>query len=174
MSYEDNIKGLGERVAGVIEGLWTTHSSGGLTFEEFRSSAVQVLSAAQQKGAAVAELTLAGYFQQAGLAVPAFTAVVAPDESERLAKSVATVAASDLDSVMQLRRLATSEVYEAAGNAFQRATRDQPRVKGYTRGLESGACQLCVWLAKEGYVYPDKQPMHRHTGCLCHPKPAFR
>jgi len=45
-------------------------------------------------------------------------------------------------------------------------------VRGYRRGINPDACELCFWLWKEGYVYPITQPMHRHTGCRCIPVPT--
>lgn len=174
MTYEANVAALGEKTAKIIEGLWATHQAGGLSFEEFSATATRVLVSAQAKGVAISELTLAGYFQQAGLAVPAFQGLQAVDSTDGLSKAVNTIAASELDTVMQLKRLATAEVFEAAGNGYQKAMQRQKRVKGYTRGLDSGACELCRWLYKDGFVYLAEQPMNRHKGCLCHPVPAFR
>lgn len=174
MTYETNVAALGEKTSNLIEGLWVKHMTGVLSFDEFSVTATRLLVSAQAKGVAISELTLAGYFQQAGLAVPAFQGLQTVASTDGLQKAVATIAASDLDTVMQLRRLATAEVMEAAGNGYQKAMKGYKQIKGYTRGLDSGACELCRWLYKDGFVYPADQKMHRHKGCLCHPVPTFK
>lgn len=75
-------------------------------------------------------------------------------------------------------------VYEDVGqdNAGERPEvdergRQRPRtssesIRGYRRGINPDACELCFWLWAEGRVYAIDQPMHRHTGCRCIPVPT--
>lgn len=173
MTYEENVTALSERTATAIEGLWTLHQEGRLNFDEFRTSASGLLAGARAKGVSISELTLAGYLQQALGRVPAFAGIQLADAAPRLELAVATIAGSDLDTVMQLRRLAVSEVLGSAAQGFSEAIRRSPHVDRYTRGLDSGACELCRWLYKDGYEYPASQPMHTHKGCKCHPVPTI-
>lgn len=172
MSYEDNVKGLAERTSAALEGLWVRHKEGALSADEFQRTAAVMLSTARARGVAIAELTLGGYLQQALGRVPAFVGVATADTADRLTKAVATIASSELDTAMQLTRLAVSEVLDAASTGFSSAIKSHPAVKGYTRGVEADACELCTWLYKDGYVYPSEQPMDTHTGCMCHPVPV--
>lgn len=173
MSYEDNMKALAGRSADKLEALWTRHQEGILSLDEFQRAAAVTLSTIRARGVAIAELTLGGYLQNALGRVPAFVGVATADTAERLTKAVATISASDLDTGMQLRRLATSEVLDAASSGFSTAIKEHPNVRGYTRGLESDACELCTWLYDDGYVYSSDQPMNTHTGCVCHPVPVI-
>lgn len=172
MSYEENVTGLAERTSADLERLWARHMEGALSADEFQRTAAVMLSTARARGVTLAELTLGGYLQEALGHVPAFVGVATADTADRLTKAVATITASDLDTAMQLRRLATAEVLNAASTGFSSAIKAHPAVKGYTRGLESDACELCTWLYKDGYVYRSEQPMHTHTGCMCHPVPV--
>ncbi|MBG6224728.1 hypothetical protein IWX63_001290 [Arthrobacter sp. CAN_A2] len=172
MTYEQNVSTLATRTADAIEGLWTRHREGQLSLDEFKQSTSLLLTAARAKGVAVSELTLAGYLQEALGFVPAFAGLPVVDVTPRLEKALTTITTSDLDTVMQLRRLGESEVLEAAANGFSEAIRLNPRVTGYTRGLEADHCELCMWLYKDGYVYPADKPMNTHKGCKCHPVPV--
>lgn len=172
MTYEDNVTALSERTASAIEGLWVKHQDGGLSFDEFRTAASGLLAGARAKGVSISELTLAGYLQQSLGMVPAFAGLQLVDAAPRLEAAVLTIAGSNLDTVMQLKRLATSEVLTAAAEGFSEAIRRSPHVDRYTRGLDSGACELCRWLYKDGFEYPASKPMHTHTGCKCHPVPV--
>lgn len=174
MSYETAIGGLADRTSDAVEALWGRHQEGVLSFDDFTRSATRLIVGAQAKGIAVGELTLAGYFQQAGLAVPAFRGIQVIDATAGLTKAVGTIAASEIDTVMQLRRLAHSEVLEGSQKGYGKALKSHKRIEGYTRGLNAGACELCHWLAKDGFVYPAGQEMFTHKGCLCHQVPAFR
>lgn len=172
MSYEENVKGLAQRTSDELEALWARHMEGALSVDEFHRAAAVMLSTVRARGVAIAELTLGGYLQEALGHVPAFVGVATADTADRLTKAVATITASELDTPMQLRRLAVAEVLDAASTGFSSAIKSHPAVKGYTRGLESDACELCTWLYKDGYVYPANQSMHTHTGCVCHPVPV--
>lgn len=108
------------------------------------------------------------------VAVGGSTAVTVAAERDRLTKAVATALGSideAEDLTMRLTRLA---VAEATAAMQEQLTHSYARngVDGYTRGLDSNACELCMWLYKDGYVYPMDKPFHRHPGCKCTPIPV--
>ena len=45
-------------------------------------------------------------------------------------------------------------------------------VGGWTRGLNSGACQLCQWWSRDRQVWPLDHRMPTHKGCGCYPVPV--
>lgn len=174
MTYDANVKALAEGAAEQVDRLFSALGAGKLSYDEFAQAAATVISAAMGKGSTLAELTLAGYLQKALGYVPAFAAVPPSIAAERLLKAISTITASELDTRMQLDRLARSEVLKSAASTYDEAIRRSSHVRAYTRGLEADACELCVWLYKDGYEYPANQPMHRHTGCTCHQVPVIR
>lgn len=40
-------------------------------------------------------------------------------------------------------------------------------VIGWRRRLHPGACELCGWLERDGYIYPPERRMFHHKGCRC-------
>lgn len=173
MTYEENVKALADRTSAALTALWDGREELELDFYEFRAAAGSLLAAANAKGVTIAQLTLAGYLQQELRYIPPFAALKVEDAAPRLEKALTTITESPLDTTMQLVRLARSEVLKAAGNGFYEAVKFSPYVDYYTRGLESNACQLCIWLNKEGFEYPVGQEMYMHPGCTCHPVPVF-
>lgn len=166
MTYEQNVSRLGARAGTAIEGLYTRHLAGDFTAAEFQSMAATLVSQVNAKGAVIAELTLGGY--GGGL-----ISTPVQDVSERVMEALDTILGSDLDTAMQLRRLANNEAINSASSAFSEAIKQSPDVEGYTRGVESDACELCQWLNKDDFVFPAAQEMSTHPGCLCHPIPAM-
>lgn len=174
MTYEENVTALAERTVSAVGSLFDDYTAAQLTYAEFSVTTSTLISTAMAQGVTLAELTLGGYLEQALGYVPAFAGVAPQDAASRLATALATITASDLDTRMQLERLARSEVLDSAATGFDEAIKRNPHVDRYTRGLESNACELCVWLYKDGYPYPVTKPMHRHPGCTCHPVPVIK
>lgn len=166
MTYEENVSKLSGRAANAIAGLYQRHLDGLFEREEFESMAATLVSQVNAKAAVISELTLAGY--GGGL-----ISTPVQDISERVFVALGKILSSDLDTVMQLRRLAGNEALTAASSAFNEAIKRSPDVEGYIRGVESDACELCVWLNKDDFVYPANQDMYTHPGCLCHPIPTL-
>lgn len=67
----------------------------------------------------------------------------------------------------RLARLARSAVARAGQDARQAAIRGSGLVEGWTRGVDSTSCQLCVWWWRGGRVWPKTHHMPRHPGCTC-------
>lgn len=88
-------------------------------------------------------------------------------------QAVTTVLAGPVtDRRVRLERLARGAVARAGQDSREYGIRRSPLVKGWTRGLDSTACQLCVWWWREGRVWPKTHHMPRHPGCMCVQVPA--
>lgn len=173
MSYEDLIAGLSEGTVRVVEQLWNAVEAGRLTTTDFHEIAADLIAVARQQGALAAQAALRAYLE--ANAATATIVAVAPSYAERarLAAAIGTILASDLDTLMQLTRLATNEPMDAAADAYSWAMERAEGVTGWTRGLDSKACQLCRWWARDGRVWQPSHPMPRHPGCLCHQVPVI-
>lgn len=67
----------------------------------------------------------------------------------------------------RLARLARSAVARAGQDARADGIRRSGLVEGWTRGVDSTSCQLCVWWWRGGRVWPKSHHMPRHPGCTC-------
>lgn len=170
--YEDLVKRLGEGTAEKVLGLFAKLQAAEITEEQFVSLAADLVAGANVRGAAVSDMVIRAYLEQAtGKAIAGVASVPASDPA-RLRKALGTILASRLDTEMQLRRLATSEVMQSSAEAYGESFRKYPGIHGWTRGMESDACQLCQWWSRDGQVWPQEHPMPRHKGCTCHQVPV--
>lgn len=132
------------------------------------------LGADQAAGLTVAELVaelreLTG--TTAGL--PRTTGITATTSQAAAERAVGTVmAGEEATRRARLERLARGAVARAGQDGRETALRQSPLVTGWTRGLDSTACQLCVWWWREGRVWPKSHHMPRHPGCTCVQVPA--
>lgn len=167
------IAGLSQGTVRVVEQLWDAVEAGRLTTTDFHEIAADLIAVARQQGALAAQAALRAYLE--ANAATATIVAVAPSYAERarLAAAIGTILASDHDTLMQLTRLATNEPMDAAADAYTWAMERAEGVTGWTRGLDSKACQLCRWWARDGRVWQPSHPMPRHPGCLCHQVPVI-
>ena len=120
-----------------------------------------------------AELVLADYAATvapvAGVVPPSSALVpVSAVAEQRAAGAVATVLAGPPEQVRtRLERLTRSAVVRAGQDTRAQAVARDPNVKGWRRGLDSDACQLCRWWWRSGRVWPKDHHMPRHPGCSC-------
>lgn len=171
MRYQELLEQLGDHLARVLAGLWADVEAGRITVDEFTELAVQLVEISNARGRVAAEAAFRSWAEQV-TAQPegvAITATPRTAEAERLTKAVNTItnATASVDTVMQLERLARNEPVQAATDAMTEAMSGSELVSGWRRGLEPGACQLCVWWWREGRVWRANHPMPRHTGCTC-------
>ena len=157
--------------------LFEDYSAGRLTEQEFRAVALALIERARAQGVALADLSLAAAVtQQTRVATSTLGLSLPADDSARLLEGLGTLlarAAADEDPLLRIARYGRSEPASAVQDGFVDGLR-QRKIPGYTRELSPGACQLCQWLRKDGYVYPAEKSFHKHEGCLCHPAPAWK
>lgn len=173
MSYEDVMKGLSAGTARVIGQLWAQVEAGLITVTDFTEVAADLVAVARAQGALAAQGALRAYLEATLGQAVAVAVLPAALERERILQALGTIVASDLDTSMQLARLANNEPLDAAADAYTYAMRQEPAVSGWRRGIESGACQLCTWWARDGRVFRTEHTMPRHPGCACHQVPVI-
>lgn len=128
-------------------------------------------AAALVVGELVRELELAGARPHQ---LPPLAGLTGHVQAPAVERAVATVMAGDeLTRRSRLERLARSAVARAGQDARGAAVRSSPAVAGWTRGVDSDSCQLCVWWWREGRVWPKTHHMPRHPGCTCVQVPAL-
>ena len=176
MTYEQVIAAVGQDAADrIVAFLDTDPPPSGEAVVEY---VALVVGAANATAATAAVLSLMQAVADA-LAVPVrMPATPVPPSAhhtdlDRLRAAAATVLMlSQNDPAGRLRRLALAETADSAADAYSRALTSDDRVVGWTRALDSGACQLCRWWWREGRVWPRNHPMPRHKGDLCAQKPV--
>lgn len=172
MSYEDTLTRLAEGTARVVVQLWESVQHGLIPAADFPRLAADLIALANVRGAAVAQLAFRGYLEAAYELPTPVAVTVAADDTERLHKALRTILASNIDTVMQLTRLATNEPLNAAADAYHDEMDRSTAVSGWRRGLEGDACQLCRWWWRDGRVFRTEHRMPRHPGCSCHQIPV--
>lgn len=174
MTYEETIRQLSEGTQRIVAQLLAAHEAGVLTRTDLDTLVLQAIELARARGRDIGVLKVRAYLE----AVTGEPQTVAPysarpGDSARLKRALRTIRASGLDSAMQLARLAGNEPVAAANDAAHETMRRSRLVKGWTRGLESDACELCRWWHRDGRVFRTEHPMPRHPGCMCDPVPVL-
>ena len=93
-------------------------------------------------------------------------------DTDRLRQAAGTVLErldpTDLATVeMSAERLARAEAVKAAQAGYGVTMGRSKGTGGWIRQLESDACQLCEWWARDGRVWPADHIMPTHPGCTC-------
>jgi len=177
VTFGDAVEELTTRTERRLVALFERFLAEEITAEVFRAQAVALVGVARARAIGLADVGLAAAVEaEYKRPTPVLGLTPPSDDAERLAKGITTLLealADDGDVVARIARYGRSEPAEALQTAYVDGMRLR-KIPGYSRGLNPGACQLCVWLRKEGYVYPAEANFHRHTGCTCYPIPAFR
>lgn len=72
----------------------------------------------------------------------------------------------------RLMRLAAALPLQESQQQTNRSMRESTHVVGWVRVIESEACELCVWLYRDGHVYPKDRTLTTHPGCECTARPV--
>lgn len=97
------------------------------------------------------------------------------DEREvfRIARAIETILEGG-DVTERLERLAHAENIKSAQYGYGAALRDDDRVIGWSRGLESDACELCEHWYDGGKIFPKSAQMATHPNCQCTQVPEYK
>lgn len=153
----------------VAKDVYDAWLAGDISDAEFRDSLLTVLIVTGVSARAAGENFAAALMGE----LPAGSEI-SDEHLHRLGKAAATMTAT-LDVAQDIGPRVGRLVAGEALSTLQQSVVDgyaRHGVGGYTRGLSAKACELCVWLYKDGYVYPTGQPMHKHPGCTCVPIPT--
>ena len=177
MSYMESLERLGDSTEREVSRLFSLYTAGSVTRDEFVDLATVAVSLGQQQGRAMAEVSLLAWLDAAGVVASPVAAqpIAHYTDSERVRKALHTVMGAGVlepDVIeKQLRRLSFSETVESSQRAFAKAMHESGQVEGWTRGVETGACELCIWWEADGRVWPTEHSMPTHKGCVCTPIP---
>lgn len=180
MSYEDTLRRLGGTTAAQTAALLAAYRDGTIrTKRTLEAAIMDAITVAGQQGAALGELTLVAYVNSTEggpmQAAPSPAIVKQGGNRHGLRKVVRQVledvADPHGDTEMRLDRLSFSEPVYRSQQAYGTALAADERVGGWTRGLDSKACELCQWWSRDGRVWPAVHPMPTHKGCCCQQVP---
>lgn len=122
----------------------------------------------QAAALAVSELVRELAAAAPGARLPSVTGITGHVQAAAVEQAVTTImAGAEHTRRGRLDQLARGAVSRAGQTARADALRSSPLVEGWVRGLDSTACQLCVWWWREGRVWPKSHHMPRHPGCTC-------
>lgn len=169
---EEALKALTKQQQAKLARAWDAFQRGMIDREMFVDLAINTLLGGNAKGYLLGMATIRGEIE----AVTGTVELVTPPPAttgdvKRLGKALDTILASNLDTTMQLARLAEGEITHAAAKGAEEVVSRSKRVKGWTRALNVEACQLCRWWWRDGRVWQPDHPMPRHTGCMCMQRP---
>ena len=190
MSFEDNMLALGVTTSAAVLALWAQVEAGLITLDEFHEAAALVVDTGRAQGAVIGALTVAAYLEVlTGIGVPV-QAPRLPSVFPMILAAMATITGGPNGSdrsyrtnrryepekiPMQLERISTAEVQDAAQQGMEDAIEDSPETEGWTRGLDAGACKFCRGLkADENGVMPKGSKMATHARCACTPLPVVK
>lgn len=162
---------LGERTARQVLALLDQLDDGVLQLSQVPELAAVLVKLGADQAAALAVAELVQGMAEAGVPparLPSVSGVTAHATLSGAETAAATVVAGPREQVAtRLARLARGAVARAAQDAREDTMQSSPLVQGWTRGVDSTSCQLCVWWWRGGRVWPKDHHMPRHPGCTC-------
>lgn len=162
---------LGERTARQVLALLDQLDTGALQLAQVPELAAVLVKLGADQAAALGVSELVQQMAAAGVPpsrLPSVADVTAYTSLANAETAAATVVAGPREQVAtRLDRLARGAVARGAQDARESALQRSELVQGWTRGIDSTSCQLCVWWWREGRVWPKDHHMPRHPGCTC-------
>lgn len=162
---------LGERTARQVLQLLDQLDAGLLTADQLPELAAVLVKLGADQAAVLTLGDLVRELADAGApagALPPVSGVTAHSTLAGAELAAGTVMAGPVEQRRaRLERLARGAVARAGQDSREQAISRSPLVEGWTRGLDSTACQLCRWWWREGRVWPKQHQMPRHPGCTC-------
>lgn len=176
MTYRDTLTRLAGTTEQAALDLHARWDAGELTADQFETLLAAIVTRANGRASAVADLGLAAALTAALRRPVAPLGLVPPSsDPERLRRATRTLRAAlgdTPDPPARTARLGRAEPLTTAARSYSDGMRTSPHVTGWTRGLSGNACELCQWWAADGRVWPDDHEMPTHTGCTCTPIPT--
>lgn len=162
---------LGERTARQVLALLDQFDAGALQLSQVPELAAVLVKLGADQAAVMAVSELVQGMAEAGVPpgrLPSLSGVTAHTSLANAEMAAATVVAGPREqAATRLARLARGAVARGAQDARESTMQRSELVEGWTRGVDSTSCQLCVWWWREGRVWPKTHHMPRHPGCTC-------
>lgn len=167
MTYETDLAALAEQTTAKILELMTWDRPPA----ELAELVARSLAAADDQARALAWQHFASLQVEAVGTAPTLTAAVSHANTDRLTAGAARILALDDPAGKLSQAVHRLTSWHAADETRRQIRRSTAR--GWKRGLESAACQMCKWWERDGRLWPDSHPMPRHTGCRCQQIPIW-
>lgn len=162
---------LGERTARQVLALLDQLDAGALQLSQVPELAAVLVKLGADQAAVMAVSELVQDMEAAGVPpgrLPSLSGVTAHTSLANAEMAAATVVAGPREQMAtRLARLSRGAVARGAQDARESTMQRSELVEGWTRGVDSTSCQLCVWWWREGRVWPKSHHMPRHPGCTC-------
>lgn len=177
LKFEDMLEQLGDQGRRAVLDTYRIYQSGLIdraTFIDVSSELIQIIN---EQGAEYGQLSyesVRSILTDSPPRVPSSSAGGATTSSAKLAKSLETILEGDPEEIEQrLERLAYVLPLENTQHGYRAALRSDPAAKGWIRGLDATACELCHWWHRDGRAWPKHHPMPTHKGCKCQQIPTY-
>lgn len=176
MSYQETLDRLSADTEMKAQRVLDQLEAGDIDQETAVALLTAIIFVGQKRGAAVAELSFAAQVS-AMSGTPTVAAGVTANEQKDIVMKVISRTVSKSRGIDETRtrmvRIARNEPQEIAKQTYGKALERSPKVEGWTRGLDSDPCELCVWWARDGRVWPKDYPLAHHKGCQCTQVPVL-
>lgn len=175
MSYQETLDRLSADAEAKAQKVLDQLEAGDIDQAAAIALLVAIILVAQKRGAAVAELSFAAQVSALSKApiVAAGVAVGAPDIVHRVIEKTVSTSKGIDETRTRIARIAQNEPQEVAKQTYGKAMARSEKVEGWTRGLDSDPCELCVWWSRDGRVWPKDYPLAHHKGCQCTQVPVL-
>lgn len=169
MTYTETLHKLATTTAAQVLAAFESWQAGRIEYADFLAVAAAYLTAAGNKGTALADVALAAFLSvHTGRAVP--TLGMVPPEVDHRPALATIAAATGVDLAEQFATHARATTLATTQDAYGQAMTERS-IPGWTRVLNGDACPLCQDLA--GPVLPGDAEMFHHRGCGCTQQPVL-
>lgn len=175
MSYQETLDRLSNDTEAKAQRVLDQLEAGDIDQAAAIALLAAIILVAQKRGAAVAELSFAAQVSAMSRTPTAAAGVLvgAPNiVRDVITKTVTTSRGID-ETRTRITRIAQNEPQEVAKQTYGNALQRSEKVEGWTRGLDSDPCELCVWWSRDGRVWPKDYPLAHHKGCQCTQVPVL-
>lgn len=177
LRFEDMLERLGDQGRKALLDTYSIYQQGLIDADTFKSVASELLEHIADVGANYGRLSyqeLISFMTDTLPEVSSQVGSASAVESSKVSQSLQTILEGDPDQIVtRLERLGyvlpIEETQRGYGDELQR----DPRVEGWRRGMDNGACQLCQWWWREGRIWPKRHPFQTHKGCKCQQIPEL-
>ena len=168
-SYTETMAALATSTETQVLAAFRSWQEGNITQADFYAVAAAYLSAAGNRGTALADVALAAWLSvELGEAVPVLGLLPRQVDHRPALATIAATTGVDLAAKFSTHARATT--LATAQDAYGQAMTERS-IPGWTRVLNGGACPLCQDLA--GDVLPGDAEMYHHKGCGCTQRPVL-
>ncbi|WP_422747915.1 hypothetical protein ACN27E_07565 [Mycobacterium sp. WMMD1722] len=169
--YQHETEALAASTVAAVLALYAALQAGALPPAVVVTAVAAVIATANAAATTLADVAVSAQIEAATGAPAPPTGIAPSDDTERLARAVATVF-DDADEPaepagMRLERLARSEPLEKGHAVTAEIVNRSAAVEGWTRRLDADPCERCVRWAEDGRVFPKGHHFKRHYGCNC-------